>query len=85
MKSCCCQNRFSTARKYHYGFGNEHVPLMLVEKDWLVYFGTNKGVVYCIDPIKQKVCRAFKIDNYMLNTIRIDNGGKVIVATMDGN
>ena len=61
----------STAWKMHAGFGYEHVPSMLIEKDRLVFFGTKSGVVYCIDPSTQKIVWAHKIDNSMVNTVRV--------------
>jgi outer membrane protein assembly factor BamB/predicted phosphodiesterase len=65
-------------------FGYEHVPSMLIEKDGLVFFGTKNGVVYCIDPKLQKVEWAHKIDNSMVNTVRVLNKHELIVTTMDG-
>ena len=72
------------AWKMHAGFGYEHVPSMLIEKNGLVYFGTRSGVVYCIDPLTQKVVWAHKIDNSMVNTVNVLSNNELIVATMDG-
>lgn len=66
------------------GFGYEHVPSMLIENAGIVYFGTKSGVVYAIDPKKQKVEWAHKIDNSMVNTVNVIAPGRIIVATMDG-
>ncbi len=74
----------SAAWKMHAGFGYEHVPSMLIEKDGLVFFGTKSGVVYCIDPVNQKIVWAHKIDNSMVNTVRVVNKQTVIATTMDG-
>ncbi len=52
-------------------FGYEHVPSMLIEKDGQVFFGTRSGVVYAIDPQNRKVVWAHKIDNSMVNTVRV--------------
>ncbi|HUR64817.1 MAG TPA: PQQ-binding-like beta-propeller repeat protein [Chitinophagaceae bacterium] len=70
--------------KMHTGFGYEHVPSMLIEKEGLVFFGTKNGVVYCIDPLKQKVVWAHKIDNSMVNTVRVIDRSTIIASTMDG-
>jgi outer membrane protein assembly factor BamB/predicted MPP superfamily phosphohydrolase len=70
--------------KMNCGFGYEHVPSMLVEKDGQVFFGTRNGVVYCIDPLKQRINWAHKIDNSMVNTLRVIDGRHVIASTMDG-
>lgn len=74
----------AAAWKMNCGFGYEHVPSMLVEKDGLVFFGTRNGVVYCIDPSRQKIIWAHKIDNSMINTVRVINKNQIIVSTMDG-
>lgn len=70
--------------KMYCGFGYEHVPSMLIEKDHQVFFGTKSGVVYAIDPVKQKILWTHKIDNSMVNTVRVLNSRQVIVSTMDG-
>lgn len=70
--------------KLNAGFGYEHVPSMLIEKDGKVFFGTKNGVVYTFDPKQQKVLWAHKIDNSMINTVNVINGKNVLVSTMDG-
>jgi outer membrane protein assembly factor BamB/calcineurin-like phosphoesterase family protein len=72
------------AWKLNAGFGYEHVPSMLIEKEKVVYFGTKNGVVYAIDPNTPKVIWAHKIDNSMVNTVNPLSVNKVIVSTMDG-
>ncbi len=72
------------AWKMFCGFGYEHVPSMLIEKDGLVFFGTRNGVVYAIDPYTQKIKWAHKIDNSMVNTVRVISGSQLIASTMDG-
>jgi len=74
----------TAAWKLHCGFGYEHVPSMLVEKKGNVFFGTKNGVVYSINPSVQKVNWAYKIDNSMINTVRVLEGNRIIAATMDG-
>ncbi|TCD11629.1 metallophosphoesterase [Pedobacter frigidisoli] len=70
--------------RYNAGFGYEHVPSMLIEKDGNVFFGTKNGVVYAIDPKKQSTTWAHKIDNSMINTVNVIDGKNLIVSTMDG-
>lgn len=72
------------AWKINCGFGYEHVPSMLIEKDNTVVFGTKSGTVYAIDPIKQEKKWVYKIDNSMVNTVHLINGKKILAATMDG-
>jgi outer membrane protein assembly factor BamB/predicted phosphodiesterase len=68
----------------HAGFGYEHVPSMLIEKDGQLFFGTRNGVVYAVDPATQKISWAYKIDNSMVNTVRVLDKKHVIASTMDG-
>ncbi|WP_207432003.1 PQQ-binding-like beta-propeller repeat protein [Sabulibacter ruber] len=66
------------------GFGYEHVPSMLIEKDGAVFFGTKSGVVYSINPQTKQVNWAHKIDNSMVNTVNVLPKRRLIAATMDG-
>jgi outer membrane protein assembly factor BamB/predicted phosphodiesterase len=72
------------AWKMHAGFGYEHAPSMLIEKEGTVFFGTRNGVVYAIDPTAQKITWAYKIDNSMVNTVNVLDGKRLIASTMDG-
>ncbi|MDE3252929.1 MAG: PQQ-binding-like beta-propeller repeat protein [Bacteroidota bacterium] len=72
------------AWKLDAGFGYEHVPSMLIEKAGQVYFGTRSGRVYAIDPVKRKISWIRKIDNSMVNTVRVLNAHQLVAATMDG-
>ena len=74
----------AAAFKIHCGFGYEHVPSMLIEKDGLVFFGTKNGVVYCINPSTKEVIWKHKIDNSMVNTVNVVDKHTLVVATMDG-
>ena len=66
------------------GFGYEHVPSMLIEKQGQLFFGTRNGVVYAIDPVQQKIKWAHKIDNSMVNTVWVLSSKQVVASTMDG-
>lgn len=68
----------------HAGFGYEHVPSMLIEKEGQLFFGTRNGVVYAVDPNHQKIIWSHKIDNSMVNTVRVLDRKKLIASTMDG-
>ena len=78
------KNKPEAAWKMNVGYGYEHVPSMLIEKEGKVFFGTKSGVVYSIDPLSQKIHWAYKIDNSMVNTVNVLDGNNVIAATMDG-
>jgi outer membrane protein assembly factor BamB len=66
------------------GFGYEHVPSMLIEKEGQLFFGTRNGVVYAVDPAQQKISWEHKIDNSMVNTVRVLDKKRIIASTMDG-
>lgn len=72
------------AWKMHVGYGYEHSPSMLIEKNGKVYFGTRNGVVYCINPSNQKIVWAYKIDNSMVNMVNVLDNKQIIASTMDG-
>lgn len=74
----------SAAWKLDCGFGYEHVPSMLIEKNGRIFFGTRNGVVYCIDGVQQQVVWAHKIDNSMVNTVRVRDKNNIIASTIDG-
>lgn len=66
------------------GFGYEHVPSMLIERNGQVFFGTKNSTVYSLDPITKSINWAHKIDNSMANTVNVIDDHSMIVATMDG-
>ncbi|UCS95343.1 PQQ-binding-like beta-propeller repeat protein [Echinicola marina] len=66
------------------GFGYEHVPSMLIEKEGDVYFGTKNSAVYSINPKLREINWAHKVDNSMANTVSVIDGHSLVVATMDG-
>ena len=72
------------AWKLDCGFGYEHVPSMLIEKEGIVFFGTKNGKVYAIDPVGRKRLWASKIDNSMVNTVNVIDSKHIIASTMDG-
>jgi outer membrane protein assembly factor BamB/predicted phosphodiesterase len=74
----------AVAWKIDCGFGYEHVPSMLIEKQHTVVFGTKSGRVYAIDPIKREKKWVYKIDNSMVNTVNMLSSNRILAATMDG-
>ncbi len=70
--------------KYNAGYGYEHTPSDLVEKDGKLFFGTKNGTLYCIDPKKNKTLWAHKVDNSMVNSFKVIDGKTVLLSTMDG-
>lgn len=72
------------AWKMHAGYGYEHTPSMLIERNGTVYFGTKNGVVYAIDPAQQTIRWKYKIDNSMVNTVQVFGDQYLLASTMDG-
>ena len=73
-----------SAWKMNCGFGYEHVPSMLIEKEGIVFFGTRNGRVYAIDTKKHSILWIHKIDNSMVNTVNVIDKNHIIASTMDG-
>ena len=78
------RSKSEIAWKMNAGFGYEHVPSMLIEKNNAVYFGTKNSTVYSINPLTQTINWAHKIDNSMANTVNVVDDHSLVVATMDG-
>jgi len=72
------------AWKLNAGFGYEHTPSDLVEKNGVVFYGTKNGVVYTFDAKTHQNLWLHKIDNSMINTINPIDEKNIIVSTMDG-
>lgn len=72
------------AWKLNVGYGYEHTPSRLIEKNGIIFLGTRNGVVYAIDKEQKKVAWAYKIDNSMVNTLNVINKKNIIASTMNG-
>ncbi|WP_078831230.1 outer membrane protein assembly factor BamB family protein [Sediminibacterium ginsengisoli] len=72
------------AWKLNCGFGYEHAPSMLTEKDGQLIFGTKNGRVYSVNTRTREKSWAYKIDNSMVNTVNVISSRSVIASTMDG-
>ncbi|RZK48281.1 MAG: metallophosphoesterase [Pedobacter sp.] len=66
------------------GYGYEHTPSDLIEKNGVVIFGTKNGVVYAFSKDSKEVLWKHKIDNSMINTVHALDDKNIIVSTMDG-
>lgn len=72
------------AWKLYVGYGYEHTPSKLIEKDGFLFLGTRNGVVYAVDVRQKKTAWAYKIDNAMVNTLNVIDKKNIIASTMDG-
>lgn len=72
------------AWQFNVGYGYEHTPSDLIEKNGKLFFVTKNGTVYCVDPVARKTLWAHKIDNSMVNTFKVIDDKTLLVSTMDG-
>ncbi|WP_199117411.1 PQQ-binding-like beta-propeller repeat protein [Pedobacter sp. ASV28] len=72
------------AWRFNAGYGYEHTPSDLMEKNGKLFFGTKNSVVYAVDPKAKTILWAHKIDNAMVNTVNVIDDNTLLVSTMDG-
>lgn len=65
------------------GFGYEHNPSMLMEKDGTVYGSTKNGMIFALDALTGNVIWKHKIGNSLVNTV-VPIGRKSVVVTTAG-
>ncbi|MFN2438246.1 MAG: PQQ-binding-like beta-propeller repeat protein, partial [Chitinophagaceae bacterium] len=79
------KEKANAAWKFHAGFGYEHTPSALIEKNRNLFFGTKNGVVYALSLLPNpKINWAHKIDNSMVNTVNVIDDRSIVASTMDG-
>jgi outer membrane protein assembly factor BamB/predicted MPP superfamily phosphohydrolase len=78
------KERPMVAWRMNAGYGYEHTPSMLIEKNGTLFFGTRNGIVYAVDPGKQELKWKYKLDNSMVNTVKVISDKEIIAATMNG-
>ena len=66
------------------GFGYEHAPSMLPEKDGIVYTSTNDGLVCALDGKTGRIIWQHKVGNSLINTVVPLEGRRVLVSSTDG-
>lgn len=66
------------------GFGYEHAPCMLPEKDGIVYTSTNDGVVCALDGQTGSIIWQHKIGNSLINTVVPLGSRRVLISSTDG-
>ena len=73
------------AWKFFAGYGYEHTPSALIEKNGNLYFGTKNGTVYGLSLLPNpQINWVYKIDNSMVNTLNVIDDHHIVAATMDG-
>lgn len=66
------------------GFGYEHAPSMLPEKDGIAYASTNDGLICALDGKSGRICWLHKVGNSLINTVVPVGRGRVLVTSTDG-
>lgn len=71
--------------KTNAGYGYDHNPSMMIERDGVVIFGNKNGVLYGIEAETGKILWKHKIGNSLVNTICPISGKECIVSSTDGS
>ncbi len=66
------------------GFGYEHAPSMLPEKDGIVYTSTNDGLISALEGKNGRIIWQHKVGNSLINTVVPLEGRRVLVSSTDG-
>ncbi|NLO72371.1 MAG: PQQ-binding-like beta-propeller repeat protein [Porphyromonadaceae bacterium] len=66
------------------GYGYEHNPSMLMEKDGTVFGSTKNGVIFALDAHTGKVIWKHKIGNSLVNTVVPIDKRNILVTTASG-
>jgi len=66
------------------GFGYEHAPSMLIEKDSVVFGSTKNGLIFALDAFNGKVLWKHKIGNSLINTIVPLSKSKILFTATGG-
>ncbi|MEO2063537.1 MAG: PQQ-binding-like beta-propeller repeat protein [Christiangramia sp.] len=74
----------SIAWKADLNYGYDHTPSMLYEKNNNIFFGGRNGVIFCVNSENRNILWKYKLDNSMINNIKLLGGNKVLASSMDG-
>lgn len=66
------------------GFGYEHAPSMLPEKEGIVYTSTNDGLICALDGLTGRIRWQHKVGNSLINTVVPLGHGALLVSSTDG-
>ena len=70
--------------KTNAGYGYDHNPSMLIEKDGIIIFGTRNGLIHGIDAKTGIVLWKHKIGNSIINTVNIISKNECVLTTSEG-
>lgn len=66
------------------GFGYEHNPSMLIEKDGIVFGSTKNGLLFALDAINGKILWKHKIGNSLINTVLPLDKNQILFTAVSG-
>lgn len=66
------------------GFGYEHAPSMLVEKDHVVFGSTKNGVIFALDAFTGRLLWKHKMGNSLINTVVPLSASKCLFTDTEG-
>ena len=66
------------------GFGYEHAPCGIVEKNGIVYAGSRNGKIIAIDAKKQKTLWDLKVGSSEVNGWEVDKKGNLYISLIEG-
>lgn len=66
------------------GFGYEHAPSMLIEKDNILFGSTKEGVIFALKAKSGEVVWIHKVGNSLVNTVLPIGSQKVLFTTTNG-
>ena len=66
------------------GFGYEHAPSMLVEKEGIVFGSTKEGLIFAVESTTGRLIWKHKIGNSLINTVLPINKNNILVTSSSG-
>lgn len=66
------------------GFGYEHAPSMLIERDGIVYGGTRGGIMYALEGKSGRLLWKHRVGSSLINTVVPIEKGQLLFTSSDG-
>ena len=70
--------------KINAGYGYDHNPSMMIERDGVIVFGTKNGLLHGINAKTGSVLWRYKIGNSIINTVTMISKNECILTTTEG-
>ena len=70
--------------KTNAGYGYDHNPSMLIERNGVIIFGTKNGLLHGVDARNGQLLWIHKIGNSLINTIAPISGKTCVISTSEG-